>query len=53
MVCRNAGGKLKKTLLKRFFKICAPPYANISMEKFKKLLITPTLEIFQHFTVDL
>ena len=34
--------------------ICAPAYANIFMGKFEqKSTFTPTLEIFQHFTVGL
>ena len=33
--------------------ISAPAYANIFMVKFENFTFTPTLEIFQHFTVNL
>ena len=33
--------------------ICACVYANIFKTRFEKYTFTSTLEIFQHFTVDL
>ena len=33
--------------------ICSPAFVNIFMGNLKNCTFTPTLEIFQHFTVDL